>query len=90
MSERAVTVAVRGPAVDQRDLAERLARTERRDLLTLDLDRRFAALDDEEHQSALAFERDLVACGEASLVELLREALEILLVEIGEQADLAK
>ena len=50
------------------------------------LDGELAALDDEEHQSALSLERQLVAGGEASLVELVGEALEISLVEVGEEA----
>ena len=55
--------------------------------LAVNVDGELAALDDEEHQSAFSLERQLVARGEAALVELVRKALEISLVEVGEQLD---
>jgi hypothetical protein len=56
----------------------------------VNLDRELSALHHEEHQTAFAFEGDLVAGREAALVELVRETLEVPLVEVGEQADVTR
>src|SRR6266496_4418807 len=77
-------------SVNQRDLAERRSRAHRGDGLAVHLDGQLATLDHEEHETALAFERDLLAGREAPLVELLREAREIPLVEVGEEPDVTQ
>ncbi len=77
-------------AVDEGDLAERVAGAELADLFTVDFDGSLTALDDEEHEAAFALERHGVSRREPSLVELLGQALEILVLEAREQADLAQ
>ena len=85
----AVTVAVRGRrsmrAISPKDEPGPSVATDSPCML----DGKLTALDDEEHQAPLAFERDLVSRGEATLVELLGEALEIPLVDVGEEANVA-
>ena len=86
-SVAAVTVAVRGrrsiSAISPKDEPG----PDRGDGLPVHLDRQLPALDHEEHETALALERDLLTGAEAALVELVGEALEISLVEIGEEPD---
>ncbi len=86
----AVTVAVRGRRSMSAISPNDGARSEVRDGLAVLLDRQLALLDDEEHEAAFPFEGDLVPGGEATFAELVGEALEIPLVEVGEEADVTK
>jgi hypothetical protein len=75
------------PVVDEGDLAEVVARPERRTVLVPDRDLGVALDDDEEPGSGRAFGRDLRALGKAALVQLPSEVLQVALVEIGEERD---
>src|SRR5438093_13640065 len=74
-----------GALVDQRDLAEVVARAERAALLAALADLGLSGLDHEEPDAAVALARDLLAGRERPLLERVREQLEILLLEAREE-----
>src|SRR5439155_12584140 len=76
-----------GAVVDQRDLAEVVARPELAVLAAPHGDRRLAALDHEEAGAALALLGDGAAGVEGPLLERARKPLEIAALEVGEQGD---
>ena len=78
MSVWAVTVAVTGPPVEQRELADHRPRTERRDLASVALHRR-SAIDDDECLTALLALVDQRGAGlHGDLVRRLCDLLEVL------------
>ncbi len=71
--------------VDERDLAEVVSRAERRSLLAPHADSRVALCDDEEAGAGRALGRHLRALGEAALVQLAGEQLELAVGQLGEE-----
>src|SRR5208337_954831 len=63
--------------VDQRDLAEIIARLQGRALLAADEDGRFAGFNDEKRRPARALLDERLALGEAALLEQARDALQL-------------
>src|SRR5215204_889320 len=79
----------RGPGAlrDQCDLPEVVARPEPALLLTVHRDLGVAVLDHEEADAALALAGDLLARGELPALHRLRDLVELLVVQIGEERD---
>src|SRR5262245_4275298 len=73
--------------VDERDLPEVVAGTERGAVLSADRDLGVALRDHEEARSGRAFRRDLCPLGEAAFVQLPPELVEVAVVEPAEERD---
>src|SRR6476646_3685618 len=76
-----------GALVDQRDLAEEVARAERPPLLAADGHDGFAVLDDEEPDAAAALVRDGLARAERAVGERARQRVDVLVVQALEERD---
>ena len=74
-------------AIDQRDLAEIIAGTERGELDALARDLGFARIDEEEGGGARAFHDDGFALGEAALFQELGDLLGLPAIHVGEEID---
>ena len=84
-SVSALTVAVRSPPGEQRDLAEVIAGPERRAARAVLRDRERAGLDEEEADAALALRDDLIARRERAAPHARGDAAQVLVGHVREQ-----